>query len=371
MLVIRHNLDRRRKNAKFEAVHSRRLLPWMLSALLTPGLIGCAGLGAQPQSQAQSPAPKAPNSAPQLEITPSSVSFSATVGVAASQTLKISNAGGGSLTVSQVIARGAGLSISGFSGPKILTAGESSSFNLELNPTAAGTVDGQVSIVTSSPVSGTSLTVSGQIVNSKLALSVGSTAVNFGTLTGSKSATQIVEVQNTGNAEVTVSQIFVRGAGFSVAGTSVPLKLAPSQSTSVDVVFAPGAVGSYSGTLMVSSNASDSSIAVALSGKDQGASTSNPPPNPPPPTAPPPPPGAAHWVGLTWDPSTSSVFGYNVYRGSTSKGPFTRLNGSLVAEPLYTDAAVLAGDTYFYVTTAVNGVGEESAYSNAAEAVVP
>jgi HYDIN/CFA65/VesB family protein len=369
MLVIRHNVDRRRKKAKFEAVHLGRLLPWMLSALLAPGLIGCAGLGAQPQSQAQSPAPKAANIAPKLEITPSTVSFSATVGVAASQTLKISNSGGGSLTVSQVIARGAGLSVSGFSGPKILAAGASTSFNLELNPTAAGPVDGQVSIATSSPVSGTSLSVSGQIVNAKLSLSVGSTAVNFGTLAGSKSATQIVELQNTGNAEVTVSQIFVRGAGFSVAGASVPLKLAPSQSASVDVVFAPGAVGSYSGTLMVSSNASDSSISVALSGKDQSSSTSNPPPNPPPP--PPPPPGAAHWVGLTWDPSTSSVFGYNVYRGSTSKGPFTRLNGSLVTEPSYTDAAVIAGDTYFYVTTAVNGAGEESAYSNSAEAVVP
>lgn len=369
--MIRHNLDRRRKNKKFEAVHSRRLLPWMLSALLAPGLIGCAGLGAQPQSQAQSPAPKPPNSAPKLEITPSSVSFSATVGVVASQTLKITNSGGGSLTVSQVIARGAGLSISGFSGPKIVTAGESTSFNLELSPTAAGTVDGQVSIATSSPVSGTSLTVSGQIVNAKLALSVGSTAVNFGTLTGGKSATQIVELQNTGNAEVTVSQIFVRGTGFSVAGTSVSLKLAPSQSASVDVVFAPRAVGSYSGTLMVSSNASDSSISVALSGKDQSSSTSNPTPNPPSPPAPPPPPGAAHWVGLTWDPSASSVFGYNVYRGSTGNGPFTRINGSLVTEPSYTDAAVTGGDTYFYVTTAVNGAGEESAYSNAAEAVVP
>ncbi len=369
--MIRHNLDRRRKNAKFEALHSLRLLPWLLSTVLAPGLIGCAGLGAQPHSQEQSPAPKAANAAPKLEVTPSSVSFSATVGDATSQTLKISNSGGGSLTVSQVIARGAGLSVSGFSGPKILTAGASISFNLELNPTAAGTVDGQVSIATSSPVSGTSLTVSGQIVNAKLALSAGPAAVNFGTLTGGKSATQFVELQNTGNAEVTVSQIFVRGTGFSVAGASVPLKLAPSQSASVDVVFAPGAVGSYNGTLMVSSNASDSSISVALSGKDQSSSTSNPPSNPSPAPPPPPPPGTAHWVGLTWDPTTSSAFGYNVYRGSTSHGPFTRLNGSLVTEPSYTDVAVIAGDTYFYVTTAVNGAGEESAYSSAAEAVVP
>jgi fibronectin type 3 domain-containing protein len=37
----------------------------------------------------------------------------------------------------------------------------------------------------------------------------------------------------------------------------------------------------------------------------------------------------------------------------------------------YTDSAVTNGTTYYYVTTAVDGSGNESAYSNQATAVIP
>jgi len=37
----------------------------------------------------------------------------------------------------------------------------------------------------------------------------------------------------------------------------------------------------------------------------------------------------------------------------------------------YTDSAVQNGATYFYVTTAVDGSGNESAFSNEASAAVP
>jgi fibronectin type 3 domain-containing protein len=37
----------------------------------------------------------------------------------------------------------------------------------------------------------------------------------------------------------------------------------------------------------------------------------------------------------------------------------------------YTDSSVQAGQTYFYVTTAVDGSGKESANSNQTQAVVP
>jgi hypothetical protein len=77
-----------------------------------------------------------------------------------------------------------------------------------------------------------------------------------------------------------------------------------------------------------------------------------------------------HSVTLTWTASTSSVSGYYAYRGAQSGGPYTKLNSSLVAGTSYTDGSVQAGQTYYYVVTAVaNGI--ESAYSNEAKAVVP
>ena len=79
-----------------------------------------------------------------------------------------------------------------------------------------------------------------------------------------------------------------------------------------------------------------------------------------------------HSVSLSWTASTSpNVTGYNVYRGAASSGPFTKLTSNLVAALNYTDTAVQAGQTYYYVTTAVDNSNNESAYSTPAQAVIP
>jgi len=76
-------------------------------------------------------------------------------------------------------------------------------------------------------------------------------------------------------------------------------------------------------------------------------------------------------VALTWNASTSTVSGYNVYRGTVSGGPYTKINVSLVAVLNYTDSTVQSGTTYFYVTTAVDSSGSESVYSNEVSAPIP
>lgn len=78
-----------------------------------------------------------------------------------------------------------------------------------------------------------------------------------------------------------------------------------------------------------------------------------------------------HTVGLAWSDSSSSASGYNVYRSSTSGGPYTRINSNLLSGTSFNDTNVQAGQTYFYVTTAVNSSSQESSYSNQAQASVP
>ncbi len=79
-----------------------------------------------------------------------------------------------------------------------------------------------------------------------------------------------------------------------------------------------------------------------------------------------------HAVTINWTASTSpSVSGYNVYRGTTSGGPYTKVNTALVTTVAYTDNTASAGKTYYYVTTAVDTSGMESGYSNEAVASVP
>ncbi len=78
-----------------------------------------------------------------------------------------------------------------------------------------------------------------------------------------------------------------------------------------------------------------------------------------------------HTVSLAWADSSSGLSGFNVYRSSTSGGPYTRINSTLLPSTTFTDSSVQAGQTYFYVTTAVSSSNVESGYSNQAQTVVP
>ena len=114
--------------------------------------------------------------------------------------------------------------------------------------------------------------------------------------------------------------------------------------------FAPNATGTAAATLNFTSNASNSSAAQSLSGTGVAATQ--------------------HSVHLTWTASTN-VVGYNVYRGSTPGGPYTMINSSLDATTAYADSTVTAGQTYYYVVTAVDSSSKESGYSNETKTVVP
>jgi len=73
---------------------------------------------------------------------------------------------------------------------------------------------------------------------------------------------------------------------------------------------------------------------------------------------------------LNWTGSAGAA-GYNVYRSSVSGGPYSIINGTLGGSTAFTDNNVVAGRTYYYVATAVDGSSNESGYSNETAALVP
>lgn len=77
---------------------------------------------------------------------------------------------------------------------------------------------------------------------------------------------------------------------------------------------------------------------------------------------------------LTWaaPPAGSgvSVVGYNVYRSTTSGGPFVKI-ATRVSGPSYEDLLVVRGRTYFYVVTALDQAGHESRFSAEVRATIP
>ena len=288
---------------------------------------------------------------PALTITPSSASFgNVTEGSPASQTLQLANSGTGTLVISQVSVAGSGFSTGTLSLPINLTADQTSNFNVEFNPTAAGAVTGSVTIVSNAPNSLAVIGLSGTGVAATQTLAFSTTSLSFGNVDTGSSSSQSVTITNSGNTSVTISQISESGAGFTLSGTATPVTLTAGQKMTFGVEFSPTSTGSDTGTVTVTSNATGSPATVSLSGT--GAS-------------------ASHTATLTWTASTSTVSGYNIYRSTTSGSGYAKMNSGLVAAVTYTDTAVENGVTYYYVVAAVDSSGLESVYSNQATAVIP
>ena len=289
---------------------------------------------------------------PQVSVIPSSISFgNVTVGVTNTQTITVRNPGTATLSVMQASLSGAGFTFSGLALPLSVPAGGSSTFNVGFTPASAGSASGSVTLISNTTNSPLVIPFSGTGITSTLQLSASPASLSFGSLTTGTSATQTVMVTNTGNSSVSISQLSASGTGYATNAVALPLNLAAGQSTSFSVTFAPASTGSLVGSVTVVSNATNSPLVIALSGT--GATP------------------VSHSVALTWTPSSSTYSGFNVYRGTTSGGPYTRVDSSMVSSATYTDAAVASGQTYFYVATEVDTTGAESGYSSEVSAVVP
>jgi hypothetical protein len=181
-------------------------------------------------------------------------------------------------------------------------------------------------------------------------------SITFSGLTVLSTQNQNASIQNTGNVPVTINSASLSSSAFSISGLTSGLILAPNQQVNFQITFRPTVVGTQSGALTVTSASAFPTLKMALTGSGSSSPTT---------------PTTQHTVTLTWDPSTSSVLGYRVYRGRTSGGPYAQLNSSLIPVTNYSDATVASGTEYFYVTTAVDSSGDESVFSNEAAANIP
>lgn len=180
-------------------------------------------------------------------------------------------------------------------------------------------------------------------------LSVSSSSVSFGNVAVGNSTAQLVSLTNTGTANLSIANISTSGTSFNTSAGS-NIVLTPNQSLTVSVSFVPAAPGNVTGSLVVSSDARDSMLQIPLSGTGT--------------TAP------SHSVVISWNPSTSDVIGYFVYRSSVSGGPYTKLTSSSDPLPSFTDTNLTSG-SYFYVVTSVSASNVESGFSNEVEVIVP
>jgi hypothetical protein len=166
------------------------------------------------------------------------------------------------------------------------------------------------------------------------------------------SPAQTVTLSNPGSVPISITSIASTGADATdfpetdTCGASV----AAGGNCTIAILFAPSAAGARAASLTITDNAADSPQSVALSGT------------------------GAHDIILSWTASaTSGIAGYNIFRGTTSGGESTTPMNSLpIAGTTYVDENVLAGQTYYYIVTALGSSGTaQSGASAEASATVP
>jgi Abnormal spindle-like microcephaly-assoc'd, ASPM-SPD-2-Hydin len=105
------------------------------------------------------------------------------------------------------------------------------------------------------------------------ALTASPTSVNFGSVGDGTSQTSPVVLTNgsTSGQSISVSKLDVTGSGFSLASAiALPTTIAAGQTLTVPLKFSPAAPGAATGTLTVTSDASNTSLPVALAGTGLG-----------------------------------------------------------------------------------------------------
>jgi archaellum component FlaF (FlaF/FlaG flagellin family) len=215
-----------------------------------------------------------------LSANPSSAALGDVVtGHSNSATITLTNGGNASVTISQDTVSGSGFSTSGLTVPTTIGAGKNTSFSVVFAPTTTGSVNGSLSLTSNAPNSPLTIALSGTGATASYLLSANPSPLNFGNVTVNTNDPLGVKLTNNGNSNVTISAVTLAGTGFSASGVSNGTILTPNQSATVTVTFDPTALQAYSGTLTVTSNATNSPATVALAGTGSTAppvSASNP-----------------------------------------------------------------------------------------------
>ena len=203
------------------------------------------------------------------------------------QTVTVSNAGGGTLSVSGVAANNGAFATTGNCVGASLANGQSCTVIVNFAPTAAATVNGTLSITHNAAGSPASVALSGTGTTAPVpVVALSRAAVSFAGVTavGQQSIAERLTLTNNGPGSVTLTSVTASPEFNIVAGATSACRagqtLAQAASCSIDVSFAPAAAGARSGTLSIVSGGSPSTLTANLSGTGSAVAAANAAPNP-------------------------------------------------------------------------------------------
>jgi Abnormal spindle-like microcephaly-assoc'd, ASPM-SPD-2-Hydin/HYDIN/CFA65/VesB-like, Ig-like domain len=225
----------------------------LLVILMLSGCVGVTGKGTTQTATGVS-----------IEISPSTVSFgNLAVGQSATKTVTVTNSGTEMLAVSGISVAGTGFTASGPKLPISLSAGQSASISAVFKPTAGVADTGTITIASNADGAPSLIALSGTGTTAA-ALSATPNSIAFGSVAVGSTATETVHLENTGSEAATISKMAFSGTGVSVSGVTVPMTVASGQTVNLTVTYKPVSPGTLTGTVSITSNATDASMVIGI-----------------------------------------------------------------------------------------------------------
>jgi hypothetical protein len=188
------------------------------------------------------------------------------------QAVTVTNTGTAAATVSSIVTSG-DFTVSSGCGTTI-APGANCAVTVTFHPSAAGSRTGSLVITSTATNSPTIVALSGTgVATGSATLTANPTSVTFtATTVGTASAARAVTVTNTGTVAANVTAVTVT---TQYAQTNNCTALAAGATCTVNVTFQPTAVGAVTGSLTVTSSATNSPLTVVLSGTGTATTATN------------------------------------------------------------------------------------------------
>lgn len=273
------------------------------------------------------------------------------IGTSVKHLIQLKNVGTKSLRISTKAITGGAFTFGNFSLPVNLGPGQTINMPVKFAPTVAGRTKATITLTSNAKNSQLVMYVRGVGVDGNSPhLTITPSSLDFGSVTVGSNVSLTITLSATVKS-VTVSAAASDSSEFTLPGLLLPLSIAVGQNVQVRVRFKPNASGTASGKLTLTSNADNSPTTISMTGVGVVA--------------------GSHSADLSWDPSRDPVIGYNVYRGETKGGPYSKINPVLDSSTNYTDSSVVGGATYYFVVTAISSENQESSPSNEVKVQIP
>jgi uncharacterized protein (TIGR03437 family) len=203
-----------------------------------------------------------------IKITPTTLDFgSVNANQTKDLTLTVSNNGSAQLTVNSVTSSNARFAMVSPGAPFNVGQESFQTVTIRFSPTTGGAQSGNLTFTSNDPSSPTIIPVTGTgVAAAAPAISITPATLDFGSVNANQTKDIVLQVNNNGSAQLTVSAFASSNARFTMLNPGAPFNVGQGSFQYVTIRFSPTTGGAQSGNLTFTSNAPASPTIVPVTG---------------------------------------------------------------------------------------------------------